>query len=233
MATTILPNFPAIFGEVEAGRSAKVRQQIENLLKNMHKSTLDVAELLSEVRKNKYYVQWGFDSFSAYAAELDIKSSKAQYLARIADVMEQVGAVRSEYEDVGLSKLREITSLEPTAEYAINDQGNTMPGSECITHLLTGANDLSYAEVKDAVKKLKGLTGDDELVWINFCMKKAARDEVVQPALELVRKQLGSKGEDEDGKAVEYSDGACLECICVEFINDPHNQYYTDELESS
>lgn len=227
---TTFPNLPAIFGEIEAGRSAKVREQIKTLLTNVHTYTLDVAELLSEVRKNKYYIQWGYNSFREYAVELDIKESKAQYLARIADVMEAIGAARADYENVGLSKLREITSLDTSGEYTHPNGGSTVPMKDIIAGLLESSKDMSYAEVKEYVKTIKGLTGDDELVWINFCLKKAAKEEVVLPALELVRKQLGSKGVDTDGMAVEYSDGACLESICADFLADPNNSYYGDEL---
>ena len=45
----------------------------------------------------------------------------------------------------------------------------------------------------------------------------------VEEAVEVVRKQIGSKGRTAEGMAEEYPVGRCLELICGDFLADPNN----------
>ena len=214
----------AIYGEVQAGRSAEVQKKVEELVGNITKSNFDLAELLYEVRSKKYYYTYSFNTFKEYLDSVGIKPAKGQYLARMVDVMLQVNVERSVYEPVGISKLREITSLEPTGFYINPETGESEKLSEWIIKLIQLAPHMSIAEVKEIVKKLKGLVGDDELVWINVCVKKIVLEQTIRPALDLAKTVIGSKGRDEDGQAIEASDGEALEMLAVGFIQDPNNQ---------
>ena len=215
---------PAIVGEIEAGRSSTVREKLENLVNNISKSNFDLAELLHEVKNKKYYFNYGFNTLREYCENINLKPAKAQYLSRMVEVMKAVALERPEYEPVGVSKLREITSLEPTG-YWINDETNESEKlSDWIVKLTRAGRDMSLGEIKEIVKKLKGLTGEDELVWINFCVKKVVLEQTVRPALDLAKSVIGSKGRDEDGQAIEASDGEALEMLASAFILDPNNQ---------
>ena len=57
---------PAIVGEIEAGRAAKVRREITKLIKATNSSEFDIAFLLHEVKSNHYYSP-DFESFSKFA----------------------------------------------------------------------------------------------------------------------------------------------------------------------
>ena len=64
----------------------------------------------------------------------------------------------------------------------------------------------------------------DELVWLNVCIKRIVLEQTVRPALELAKNLIGSKGRDEDGQAIEASDGEAMELMAAGFIQDPNNQ---------
>lgn len=217
-----------IVGEAVAGEAAKVRNQLEEIVRNLNTQTFDLAELLQKVRRHSWYTGWGYNTFQEYVETLDLKLRKAQYLSRIVDVMEQVDIPRETYEEVGIGKLREITSLEPGTTYT-SPAGVNTPMDDIIKDLVVKADDMSIDEIKQAVKSYKGLVGEDALVWINYSVKSIVKEEILNPALELARKQMGTLKKDEDGVAVDVSDGACWEVIAVEFMNDPANQFLAEK----
>lgn len=218
-----------IVGEQVAGESNKVRKSLEKLIQSVNKSTFDIGELLFKIKKTGFYNGWGFNTFQEYVDTLDIKARKAQYLVRIVDTMEQVGVPREQYEPLGVAKLREISSLDPTATYKNPQTGEETPMKDFITGFIDKGADMPLEEVKQHVRTLKGLTGENELVWLNFCLKKAAVDETVRPALELAKANIGSVGKDAEGNSVDASDGRALEAIAVEFLNDPANNVLPEE----
>lgn len=216
-----------IVGEVEAGKPAKVRKQINALIKGMNSNTFDLAELLHEVKSKKYFEPWGYDTFSAYAKELDLKPAKSYYLVRMVEVMNAASIPRATYEPVGIAKLRFITALEPSATAEVD--GQPKPMVEAIKGIVDKAKDLTLDEIKTAVSALQGLTGDDAIVWVNFAMKHSAR-EIWRKAVELARKNIGSVGKDAEGMAKDASEGACAEVLAIDYINDPNNNYDMDQL---
>lgn len=218
-----------IVGEAVAGESTKVRKQLESLIKSLNKSTLDVGELLCKVKKNGFYQPWGFTTFQEYVDTLDIKARKAQYLVRIVDVMQQVGIERVKYEPIGIAKLREITSLDPTASWTNPANGEEIPMKDFITEFIGKADNLSLDEIKKNVRTLKGFVGENDLVWLNFCVKRSVSDNTIRPALGLAKNFIGSVGKDDEGMSKDASDGAALEVIAVEYLNDPANNVLPEE----
>lgn len=216
---------PVIVGEVEAGQAAKVRQQLESLITSVNRSTFDIGELLHVVKRNSFYAGWGFNTFQEYVDSLDIKARKAQYLVRIVDVMDKVDVKRDEYEPLGIAKLREITSLEPGTVYKNPETGVETPVTNFIVGFIEKGKELTLEEVKQHVRTIKGLTGENELVWLNFSVKKSAVEETIKPALQLAKANIGTVAKDSDGMGVDASDGAALEAIAVEYLNDPANSF--------
>jgi hypothetical protein len=219
-------------GELEAGRSAKVKAALETLIENMQRSNFDLAEILHEVKTKKYYHSWGFSTFREYLNTLNLKVPKANYLVRMIEVTSHpdVGKVRAEYEPVGISKLREITSLDPAGVYLNPETGCKEELSFHIRALIENGIHLSLGEIRDTVKHLKGLEGEDELVWLNVRLKKTVLESIVKPSLVLAKRVIGSKGRDDDGMAIEASDGAALECIAASYLIDPNNNAIADGM---
>ena len=211
------PTMSVIAGEIEAGRAAAVRRQINKLITQANISTFDLAELLFEAKSKLYYTGWGFETFSQYAKSLEIKYSKSYYLVRIVENMNAAGLTREQYEPVGLSKLRIISRLNPEDEY------KGTPVSLLIRELTLKAIDMSLEEVQLEVDTIMGMTEDESMVWWNIKLKKLARENVVIPAVAKMRKYLATMPNEEDeGQQAEASDGRCIEMICANFLADPN-----------
>src|ERR1035437_1825620 len=210
------PNVPVIVGEVEAGRAAKVRREINKLVKGVSTNTFDLAELLHEAKTGHYYSP-DFESFSKYAKSLDIKYTKCYYLVKIVENETAAGLKRSEYEPAGLVKLRTISRLETEGSY------KDVPLPLIIRELTLKAPQMTPEEVTFEVETILGLTLDESMVWLNIKLKKLARENCVKPALALAKKHMPeSQKKDADGNFIDPSDGAALEMICANFLADPN-----------
>ncbi len=208
---------PVIVGEIEAGRAAKVRREINKLVKGVSTNTFDLAELLYEAKSGHYY-EPDFESFSKFAKSLAIKYTKCYYLVKIVTNMIAADLKRIEYEPVGMVKLRAISRLTATGEY----NGIAMP--LVIRELTLKAMQMSPEEVTQEVDAILGLTADESFVWINIKLKKLARDNAVKPALALAKKHMASSQtkDPETGEYIDPSDGAALEAICADYLSDPN-----------
>jgi hypothetical protein len=217
-------NPPAVHGEQIAGRAANVRKQLMNLSGDVKASTFDMAELLFEAQDHNYPAVWGFASLPDYAAkELGLKERKAQYLARIVRVCRIVGLTRAQYEPAGISKLREIVSLDPEGTYWNRDTHANEDLDDHIVRLILDSDKMTVDQVKLEVCKLKGQVGKDRRVLRSYSTDITTWTNVISEAIEKARKFLGSKGRDEEtGDAKDYSEGECYECICAAFLTDPN-----------
>jgi hypothetical protein len=213
-----------IVGEQIAGRAAAVRKQLLLLNGDVKSSTFDMADLLFEAQENNYPAAWGFASLPDYAAkELGLKERKAQYLARIVKVCRVVGLKREQYEPAGISKLREICTLDPEGSFWNVAEKVSEPMDEHIVRLILDSDKMNLEQMKEEILRLKGRTGADHPVLRTTSYPKSVWENVIKPARELARRLLGSSGRDDEGNAKEYSDGACDEVIYAAFLADPNN----------
>jgi hypothetical protein len=205
-----------VVGDAEAGRAASVKRAIKKLIHGVNTNTFDLAELLYEMKHNKYYAD-DFESFSKYAKSLDLKYSKSYYLVKIVELMKGAAIERKDYEPVGLTKLRAISKLSLEGEF----DGVPMP--MVIRELTLKAANMTYEEVEAAVNKILGLTEDESMVWVNLHVKKSVRDLVIIPAFNLAIKHMPeSQKVDDEGNAVDPGKGAACEVICANFLADPN-----------
>lgn len=221
---------PAIVGEAEAGRSSAVLKELEKLSKGIETDTFDIGELLAEVKSQQYFQSWNYESFNEYVDKaLNMKPRKAAYLVRIVTVSEIMGLPRARYEKLGMTKVREIFSLDPNGFFVNQEKAQNEPMSGHILRLLDEAPDMTPTEVTAEVQRLKGLDKENTLVWARAKIPKAAKEQVYDVAIELAKARLGSVGREDDGTAIDYSDGAALEAICADFNSDPNNQPETEK----
>lgn len=214
-----------IVGEAIAGRSATVRRDLLRLSGDVAVQTLDLAELLYEVQTNGYAQSWGFESLADYAQrELGLKPRKSQYLSKIISVMQAVGLKRAQFENAGITKLRDITVLDPEGSFFDKETRVSEPLDAHIVRLVVDASDMTVEQVREEVLRLQGRLGPDRPTTKSYTVPCSAYDLVIKPAFELIRMRLGSQRRDAEGKALEYSDGAVLECMCAEVLSDVHNQ---------
>jgi hypothetical protein len=220
---TQMPLFPnvVIVGEAQSGRAAAALKAVESLIANMAHSTFDLAEHLFEVKSNQYYASLGHATFKEYTSTLEIKPRKAQYVVRMAEVMSIVGIPREQYEPVGIAKLREITSLTPEDIYVHPETKEEKPMGDFIRTFVETAHEMSLEQIKQLVKTLKGLDGENELIFVPFYIKKIVNEQTVQPALEKMKRQIGSVGRDEEGNAIDPSNGQALEAMSANCLASP------------
>jgi hypothetical protein len=209
-----------VIGEAVAGAAAALRAELESIITKVNTSAFDIGDLLHLIKVNKYY--YGYNTFQEYVATLKIRPRKAQYLRRIAEVMEFLSIPRETYEPVGVSKLREITSLDPAGEW-LDDVGVGHPLSGFILGMIEKHQELTLDQIKAHVKTLKGLVGDNAMVRRGFWVSQLVADETIDPAVELARKQIGSTHKDDEGISQDAKDGACWEVIAIGFLLDPAN----------
>lgn len=216
----------AIVGDADVTRATFVRRKITNLVKAANASDFDLAELFHESKKQQYYAQWGFETFSAYgkqvAKDYNFKWTKIYYLTRISENMEAAKLTRPEYEPVGKAKLRAISRLKPFNADGSAVLFNGVQVATVIRDLTLKAAQMTPEEVQYEVDKVLGLTEDESMSWLNIKVKKMAKDNTIMPALALAKKHIGSIGQDEEGHAIDASDGRCLELICANFLADPN-----------
>lgn len=223
----------AIHGEAVAGRAAAVRRELLQINSSMEEMAFDCMELLAEARHGAMYNAWGFPTFEDWVeGELGMKKRTAQYFVRIVDVCGVCGIERLNYQPAGRSKLREITRLDPEGSYFNQDTKESEPLRGHIVRLIAAAKDMTREQIVEEVKRLMGLVGDDETVWVNYPVTRACKENVIIPAQELARRKMGSAGRDNEGVAIEYSDAAVEEVIHQEFLNDESN-YIEDPDESA
>src|SRR5450631_1846686 len=138
----------AIYGEEVAGKSAALRKHMQTLAADLNLHTFDLAEAFLQAQESHSYIEWGFESLGNYAAvELGIKQRRAQYLARIVRVCRECGVTRADYEPVGITKLREITSLNPGGTYFNRETHLHEPMVDHIVRLIAEAPENSTTEV--------------------------------------------------------------------------------------
>jgi len=217
----VFENVPAIIGQQVAGEAAKVRMELEQLISKVNTSAYDIGELLHKIKKNGYYD--GFVTFQEYVKTLQIKPRKAQYLRRIAEVMDIMEVPREKYEPLGIAKLREITSLDVNGTWTNPDTQVEISLKTFITAFIEKGEEMNLEDIKLHVQTLKGLADEDAMGWVNLYMKKMAIEQVVRPALDMAKMMIGSVGKDDEGVSKDASDGAAAEVVFVSFLNDPAN----------
>src|SRR5271170_2673205 len=104
----------SIVGEAVAGQGKKLCKQAEGIINSLETNQYDLGEILMNIQDNQSYIQRGFNTYAEYMKTTKLKVTKSRYLPQIARVMKTIGVERSQYENIGISKLRIIASLNPT-----------------------------------------------------------------------------------------------------------------------
>jgi hypothetical protein len=212
-----------IVGEAVAGEAASVRKAIVKLIRQVDSNTFDIAELFHRAKAKRLYTE---PTFAEYAATFNIKKRRAQYLERIVDVMEQINCPRTQYEPIGISKLRVITRLK-----AVNDDGTqamytntvtqeTYPVADFLWGFVEQAQDMKLEKIEEDVRVILGETGENDMTWLNIRLPRIVRDGTVKAAFEKAAINIGTVATDDEGVAKEVQDWRKLEVVCVEYVND-------------
>jgi hypothetical protein len=206
-----------IVGEAVSGERAEVQKALKKLIKQVNTNTFDIAELLFKAKSKHLYTE---PTFADFVATLAIKKRRAQYLERIAEVMDAVHIPREEYEPIGVTKLRVITRLEPAETYTDPLTLEEHPMADYIVGLAELASAKTEEELESHVRVLMGETGENDIAWLNLRMQRLTIDNVIKPAFEKAKINIGSVATDADGIAQDASDSRALEIVCVNYLQD-------------
>jgi hypothetical protein len=212
-----------IVGEVTPGEANKLKKQLESLIKSQESSNFDIGEICFAIKSKGMFAP--FTTFQDYCKTLTkIKPRKLQYLTRMAQVMNAVGISREVYEPLGIARMREITSLDPDAEWTNPISSAKTPMKEFIVGFVEAGETITTEQLKQNVKTLKGLTGENDIVWWNIPLTRSAFENTVTPALELTKANIGSVSKDDEGISKDASDATCVEAWAADVLADPANQ---------
>jgi len=173
----------------------KIRGRIQELKTQIEQNFLELAKLLSQVRKERLWKNWGFDSFTEYVEkEVGFSLRKAEYLCRVWEKLacRLQEPERKKLQVVGWTKAKEIAKSDEVEKW------------------LEAAPKLSVKELKEKVRE--GKTEETpKFKQINFKLTEEQYD-TVQKALDIASK-ISDQGK-------ETSPSRLLEMICITFLTD-------------
>lgn len=210
-----------------AGEALATKHQLDEIINQANRSKFDIAELLLKIKRKRYYHP--YTTFQEYYTTLKIKKRTAQYLTKLAEVMEEVGIPRSQYEPLGIARLREITSLTPTDLWKHPISGVSTPMREYIKGFVDfREKDGSYIDperLKKNVRTLKGFVGENDFEFVTLSFQRATLENVVRPALELAKAHIGSVKKDDEGISQDATDSSAAVAIFADYLSDPTNDF--------
>jgi len=176
---------------------------------------MDMGELLAEVHDGGYHLTWGFQNFGLWLEQsgIDLSERAAYYLIKIVQTGKKLEIPRDTMESVKLSKLREIARLDADKHGKRIKQliEKCVPDGE--------GHEMSLEDVRVNVQKILG--GSDKIdvfVYITLKVSKQTKEEVIDPAIEIVKAQYGDVTDSQDN-VVEMTPGRAIELICAEYLN--------------
>jgi hypothetical protein len=140
--------------EVIAAAAAECHDRIINAATQIADSYYELAEALYDADTNKYWSQWGHESFEAFAnEELEIGYRKARYFVDIFKAVKAAGLTKEQILSVGWTKMKEIA-------------GPIAKDPETAEKWLEEAGQKSTKELIDTIRESKGAAAKPALMRI-------------------------------------------------------------------
>jgi hypothetical protein len=198
---------------VLASRPQEVLNQINILKNNMFSNIIDMAELLSEVRRNKYNLEYGYSSFKDWIdnSGLDLSERSAYYLINVYDRSLELGIDKERLKRTKISKLKEIFSLK-----------NATPAE--LRKLVDKSEDLSLKQIQDEVRIIRYEGKEDTYSFITLKVADADWKAYIEPAINTVRAEAGSNYDSTTGDPLDISYTQAIVLICQDYLADPNRQ---------
>lgn len=207
-------------GHEVAGESVKLKAALYAAIKTYTASVFDIMTLLHKVKSKCFYLP-EFNTMTEYCESLGLKQRKAQYLLRIADVMERAGLERTTYEQAGISNLREIARLDPDATYENPTTKEKAPMKDWVISLVTAGPNISLDEVQASVRVLLGEVGPESKTWLNLPYTRLTMESTIRPGIEKAKMIIGTTSKTDEGMAIDPSDASAVELIIADFLGEP------------
>jgi len=184
---------------METKRKERATYLLDILTNNLvagARSEINIGRALSEFKREKFYKLFNFDTFNSWLQDFETKGlsfSKARYLMKIADGLDQLGIAQDRVEYLGTSRLREIFAWSvKTHEVKILD-------------LLTCAKDLTLEDITRITRKRQATNRRPCAKLIRICNIENVK--IIYEAMDYIRL---------NGKQV--SDEQALADICTCFL---------------
>lgn len=216
-----------VVGEQIPGQAATALEQLEQLIAESNKIGFDIGEKSYNVKKNGYYTV-KYTTFQDFLKTLPYKKRRIEYLTKMFEVMDSVGIARSKFESLGLSKMREITSLDPNSDWVNPETQAVTPMREFIIGFVEKGNELTLQEIQQHVRTLKGLVGENDFVFRKLAFTRADAEATWDPAIALAKNNIGSVGKDDEGISIDASDSAAAKVLAIEYLADPANNVLSE-----
>lgn len=197
-------------------RAFEVLDKIQAIKNNVEDCFLDLCDLLDEALANDYHLTYGYGNFADWVEDgsgLSMSARQARYLINISRKARALGVGREQLKKIGVSKLKEIFTLDPAEE------------GDVIRGFLNDAENESIDTVKTKVRKAR--TGDTTTAaYITLKLEEGVKD-VFDEAVELARKNYGSSV-NEHGEVSDISVSKAVELICASYLADINNKVNND-----
>lgn len=218
---------PVAIVEKDSRRSDEVRQRLQQLDSTVTLNAFEQGDLWAEAKANGYYTDWKFESFFDYikASGVDLCKREIHDRITISNVSKLLGVNKTLLAKAKISKLKLICSLDPNATVTESGTGAEEKMSEIMVGLIQDAPNKTIAEIKEIIKRLKGVPEEpeSELTWMNLVVRRDAK-QIVTKAIELAAALSGTTLDAVTKEVRDISSAVALERICADFTSDPNNQ---------
>ena len=117
----IVPATKVSIVKIDSKRSKQIRHKILSLKNSIETSYFELAELLYETYVNRYYEEWGYESFEEYCKkELEFGERKGRYLVSVWYHL----VIEKQFTDKELNKLKNVGWTKLRALVRVVDTSN-------------------------------------------------------------------------------------------------------------
>jgi hypothetical protein len=166
--------------DVISAAAYECREKIQKSLQNIESDFCDLAEALHSADQNRYFAEWGHNSFEEFAEkELEMGYRKARYLVEIHDTILKVGLSRDQVIRVGWTKMRELS-------------GPLKEDPKGAKKLLAEAEKKTVKELMDSIRIRKGVKARSEVLRISVKFDASA-GKIITDAVNLANGEIGEE----------------------------------------
>lgn len=186
-------------------------ERIKSHVNTFNKGFSDLCFDLLEAQQKGLHTTFGYSSFPAWIDSLSIGigGRQAYYYVAVASTAKELGISRETVASVGVSKLKEIFSLDKSKQ------------KDDILNLVGAAHNTKLSDIKDKIQALKGKDGAEQLHFLTLKVPTSVK-QILDYTVEIARGATGDS---------TLSLSQCLEVICAEFLSSCGETYLPGDMQ--
>lgn len=227
LGAPVVVNPPAIV-RADSTRAEQVIGEIIKLDAKSKENAFIVGDLFVEFIDGDYHTAAHTETLQEFLKKYNIELSKReiQYRTKISRNRGKVGVDREQLVAAGISKAKAIFELDPQIDYEHED-GRREPMADIMRNLVEEAEGWKLSALKKEVKRLQGITDEEDEVVEEKVQYTVAQYRNVKLALLLIAKQSGTDMNEFDAPAVK---GLLYERALDHYLQDPNNRAELTQL---